>query len=171
MRRTLVIFAAAVVASAGLLAGTGGASTAAPVTSTQSRIDAVVQKHADAVQTGKEVVTFRGGVQLRFGAAATGPCPLENLCFWDHDDFLGELLAVPGALCRRGQIFNMDAFGFNDRASSWEDNSPSFSWYAEVYANYGATGEKIWEMFPTLAARNVGNRFNDSASSFYCEPY
>ena len=171
MRRTLGIFAVAVMASVGLLMGTGGAATAATGTSTASRMNAVLEKHPDAVQTGKEVITFGNGVQLRLGAAATGPCPLENLCFWEHDDFLGELLAIPGGLCKRGHIFNFDAYDFNDRTSSWEDNSPSFSWYAEVYANYGASGEMIWEMLPTLAGRSVANRFNDSASSFHCEPF
>jgi hypothetical protein len=170
MRRTLGIFAVAVMASVGLLVGTGGAATAATGTSTASRMNAVLEKHPDAVRTGKEIITFSTGVQLRLGVAATG-CPLENLCFWEHDDFLGEMLAVPGALCRRGRIFNFDAYDFNDLTSSYDDNSPSFSWYAEVYANYGATGEKIWEMLPTLPGRSVADRFNDSASSFYCEPF
>jgi len=171
MRRTLSILAAVVIAGAGLLAGTGGTAAADTVTPTQSRIDAILEKHADATQTGKEIITFSDGVQLRLGAAATGPCPQESLCFWEHDHFGGELLSYPGPLCRSGTLFNFDDRGFNDRASSWQNNSPSFAWYAEVFADYGGGGTRLWEMLPSLDGPGLPKRYNDAASSMYCEPF
>ncbi|MGY0055649.1 peptidase inhibitor family I36 protein [Streptomyces sp. LZ34] len=167
MSRRLAALLATAVAGLMLMGGTGAAD-AATSDATQRQINSILAKQPDAVQSGKGSITWNDGVTLKVGASAAGreACPAASICLWEHDQYGGAmLLAVPENLCGQKLIFNLKDRGWNDRASSWANNT---KYFAVAFNDYGAV-DKLWDMFPGFYADGLPKEYNDKASALTCQ--
>lgn len=168
MRRRMAALLATAAAAFMVMSGTGGTAVAAGTPdATQKKVDSILAEQPDAVQTGKGTITWDDGVTMKVGAGVAGleACPQLQICLWDDVQYGGELfLAVPERLCLKNLIFNLKDRGWNDRASSWANNT---QYFAIAFDDYGAV-DKLWDMFPGFYAATMSAEFNDKASSITC---
>lgn len=83
-------------------------------------------------------------------------CPRGNFCLWQHAAKEGWM----GRSRRRGECINLDAYLFNDVASSWKNRSPVTF---HVYEHADCRGRKFRALSGAQAKR-MGS-WNDRASS------
>ena len=165
MKHTLAACVAAATAGFTLLAA-GGAANAAP-DPTQRKINNVLAAHPGGVQTGKNTVAWeKGAVVLRLStsAAAAAPCEDGRFCLYEHDHFGGDSLSFRDRLCDN-RIINLTGFAFNDRVSSWANNTDHD---IDVWQDIGGVGARLWQMLPYTESAGLSKSINDEASSLNC---
>ncbi|MFK0113872.1 peptidase inhibitor family I36 protein [Streptomyces sp. NPDC091217] len=167
MRYTLTALLTTAGTALAMLAG-AGAADAAPVHGTvQQQIDGILAKNPDAVQTGKSTVTLdKGAVTLRLaGATGAESCGSDQFCLWEDIDFGGRMVSWKGtaALCSPSRYVNLTEYGFNDRASSWVNNS---DYVVDVWEDIDKGGARLWTMYPGSSSSVAPD--GDSSSSLNC---
>jgi hypothetical protein len=92
-------------------------------------------------------------------AQARAICPDNSLCVFEHEGFNGKWVSS------RSAINDLGYFGFNDKTTSWlNDSGSKFCMYQHTNTGWHSVG---WRL--TAAAwsynTNVGARYNDQISS------
>jgi hypothetical protein len=166
MRPRLAALMAIAVAGLVMVGGNGVAAAASPALhTTQEEINAILAEHPDAVQTGKDTVTFSNGIVRKVGITSEEQCPGDTICLWDDQNFTGQMDIVYSYVCDYGLVQNLKDTGFNDRASSWKNNTTRR--VATTYFDYDAGG-LLWRMFPQQKGPTLPAEFNDEASAVTC---
>jgi hypothetical protein len=105
------------------------------------------------------VAVIAAPASARSWAEAEALCPDNSLCVFEHEGFNGKWVSS------RSAINDLGYFGFNDKTTSWFNDSGSrFCMYQNTNTGWHSVG---WRL--TAAARssntNVGARYNDQISS------
>ncbi|WP_262064344.1 peptidase inhibitor family I36 protein [Streptomyces sp. STR69] len=91
-------------------------------------------------------------------------CASGQFCLW-QDNWSGRMLSwTPSTQLCSGFTINLTDFGFNDVASSWANNTQSYT--IDVWHDIGQGGSRLWTELPGTSSRFV--TANDQASSLNC---
>ncbi|BCJ54450.1 hypothetical protein Asp14428_59250 [Actinoplanes sp. NBRC 14428] len=166
MKRRLAALMATFAAGLVMVGGAGTAVAAPAGDATQVRIDAILDAHPGAVQTGRTRVTFSNGVVLGLTSAGESDCPADAMCLWDDQTYTGQIEIIYSYVCDYALTINLKDTGFNDRASSWKNNTTRR--VGTTYWDYDARGGVVWRMYPMQKAPTLPKEFNDEASAVNC---
>ncbi|WUI01461.1 peptidase inhibitor family I36 protein [Spirillospora sp. NBC_00431] len=168
MSHRLAAILAATAAGFALLAGGGAAGAAAP-DPTQQKINQLLTESPGGVQTSKNTVAWENGAIVytvaRKGATiAAAACEAGRFCLYENNNFGGSVLSFSERICDN-RIINLPSFNFNDKTSSWADNA---NVDVDVWADTGAGGSRIFQMFAFTESPGLPRSINDRASSLNC---
>jgi len=95
----------------------------------------------------------------RTRAEARAVCPDNSLCVFEHDYWNGKWVSS------RSRINNLEFFGFNDKTTSYLNDSGSrFCLYEHKITGFTSLGFRI-TVNPWASTTNVGPRYNDQITS------
>ena len=167
-----------------LLAGYASTAEAAPVSALDSQVAQVMAAVPGGVRTAPNQISWKNGhVVLTLAApsataakaaavpatSGTGACGSNFWCLYENANFNqglfndGRMLSLTGCDGIPGNLTN---YGFNDKTSSWFNNS-GFS-PVNVYRDINGGGGILWTMHAFERSSYVGDSNNDKASSINC---
>lgn len=173
MKHSLAAILAATAAGITLLATGGAMAAAATPDPTQQKINKILAGHPGGTQTSKNTIAWqKGDVVLTLAgknakgvqAADAAPCPDRRFCLYEHANFGGDSVSFRDGLCDN-RIINLPSFNFNDRTSSWANNT---NFDVDVWTDIGAGGGRLFQMFTFTESPGLAKNLNDRASSLNC---
>src|SRR5262245_23740710 len=114
-----------------------------------------ITAHAQDVHAGATAAAASG--EGATPHASIHGCPSGSFCFYQNASFKGRMLRFQS--CGRQ---NLTDFGFNDKTSSWVNNTSSS---VDVFRDVNAGGGILWHEAAHALSAHVGSA-NDKASSF-----
>ncbi|WP_113701766.1 peptidase inhibitor family I36 protein [Nonomuraea lactucae] len=173
MKHHLAAILTATAAGLTLLATGGATAASAAPDPIQQKIDKVLAEHPGGTQTSKNTIAWQNGdVILTLAgqnakgvqAAAAAPCPDGRFCLFNDANFGGDFVSFRDRLCDN-RIINLPSFNFNDKTSSWANNT---DFDVDVWSDIGAGGPRLFQMFTFTESAGLPKNLNDRASSLNC---